>query len=73
MSGIVPRLDDLNSQANEVNCCVILMCKERDISFLSHDESIDPSKHFNKTKLHFNSNSIKNFAESFSRFLVKLN
>ena len=49
------------------------MCKERNISFPSHDESIDPSKHLNESKLHLNSNGIKIFAENFSRFLVKLN
>ena len=49
------------------------MCKERNISFLSHDESIDPSKHLNESKLHLNSNDVKVFAENFSRFLVKLN
>ena len=70
VSGIVPRLDDLN---NEVNRRLVLMCKERNISFLSHDESIDPSKHLNESKLHLNSNGIKIFAENFSRFLVKLN
>ena len=45
------------------------MCKERNISFLSHDESIDPSKHLNESKLHLNSNGIKIFAENLSRFL----
>ena len=39
VSGIVPWLDDLD---NEVNRRLILMCKERNISSLSHDESIDP-------------------------------
>ena len=73
VSGIVPRLDELNSKANEVNRRLVLMCKERNISFLSHDESIDPSKHLNESKLHINSNGIKVFAEIFSRFLVKLN
>ena len=73
VSGIVPRLDDLNNKANEVNRRLVLMCKERNISFLSHDESIDPSKHLNESKLHLNSNGIKIFAENFSRFLVKLN
>ena len=73
VSGIVPRLDDLNNKANEVNRRLVLMCKERNISFLSHDESIDPSKHLNERKLHLNSNGIKIFAENFSRFLVKLN
>ena len=73
VSGIVPRLDKLNNNANEVNRRLVLMCKERNISFLSHDESIDPSKHLNESKLHLNSNGIKIFTENFSRFLVKLN
>ena len=73
VSGIVPRLDDLNNKANEMNRRLVLMCKERNISFLSHDESIDPNKHLNESKLHLNSNGIKIFAENFSRFLVKLN
>ena len=73
VSGIVPKLDELNNKANEVNRRLLLMCKERNISFLSHDESIDPSKHLNKSKLHLNSNGIKVFAENFSRFLVKRN
>ena len=73
MSSIVPRLDDLNNKANKVNHCLVLMCKERNISFLSHDESIGRSKHLNDSKLNFNSNGIKIFAENFSRFLLKLN
>ena len=73
MSGIVRSLDNLNNKANEVNRGLVLMCKERKISFLSHDESIDPSKHLNENKLHLNSNGIKIFAENFSRLLVKLN
>ena len=73
MSDIVPRFDDLKNKANEVNHPLILMSEEKNISFLSHDESIDPSKHLNESKLHLNSNGIKIFAENFSRFLVKLN
>ena len=49
------------------------MCKERNISFFSHDESIDPSKYLNDSKLHLNSNGIKICAENFSRFLAKRN
>ena len=71
--GIVPRLGDLNNKANEVKCRLVLMCKERNISFLSPDESINPSKHLNESKLHLNSNGIKIFAENFNRYLVKLN
>ena len=72
VSGIVPKLDNLNNKANEVNRRLVL-CKERNISFLSHDESIDPSKHLNESKLHLNSSGIKIFAENFSKFLGKLN
>ena len=72
VSGIVPRLDELNNKANEVNRGLTLICKERNISFFSHDESIDPSKHLNESTLHLNNNGIKVF-ENFSRFLVKLN
>ena len=52
----------------------VLMYKEKNISFLSHGESIDPSKHFNESKLHLvESSGTKNFVENFSRLLVKLN
>ena len=50
MSDIVPRLDDLNNKANEVNRRLVLMCEERNISFLSHEENIDPSQHLNESK-----------------------
>ena len=70
---MIPRLDDFNNKVTEVNRRLVLMCKERNISFFSHDESIDPSKHVNESKPHLNSNGIKIFAENFSRFLVKLN
>ena len=73
VSGIGRSLDDFNKKANEVNRRLLLICKERNISFLSHDESIDPSKHLNESKLHLNNSGIKIFAENFSRFLVKLN
>ena len=61
VSGIVPRLDDLNKKANEVNQHLVLMCKERNISFFSHDEMTDPSKPLNESKPHLNSNGIKIF------------
>ena len=51
-------LQDLNNKANEVNRRLALMCKERNISFLSHDEIIDPSKRLNESKLHLNSKMV---------------
>ena len=65
VSDIALRLDDLNNKANEVNRRLVLMFKKNNISLLSQDESIDPSKHLNKSKLHLNSNGINIFAENF--------
>ena len=65
---MIPRLDDFNNKVTEVNRRLVLMCKERNISFFSHDESIDPRKHLNENKLHLNSNGIKIFAEKFLDF-----
>ena len=73
VSGIVPRNDSLNNKATEVNNCLLLMCKERKISFIAHNENIDSSKHLNESKLHLNHNGIKVFAENLSVFLKKLN
>ena len=46
---------------------------ERNIPFLSYDENIDPSKHLNESKLHFNNHDYHVFAENFCRFFEKLN
>ena len=72
-SGIVPRHDNLNNKANEVNKRLVLMCKEQNIPFISHSEIVDLSEHLNERKLHLNHNGIKVFAEYFSVFLKKFN
>ena len=71
VSGIVPRFDNLNNKATDVNNCLVLMCAERNIPFISHSESIDCSKHLNESKLHLNFHGVKVFAENFSTFLTK--
>ena len=73
VSGIIPRNDYLNNKATEANNSLLLMYKERKISFIAHSENIDSSKHLNESKLHLNHNGIKVFAENFSVFLKKLN
>ena len=73
VTGIVPRLDQLNDKVNEVNRRLVLMRKERNISLLLHDENNNPRKYLNESKSHLNNNGIKFFAENFSRFQVKLN
>ena len=63
----------INIKAKEINDRLVQMFQERDISFLSQAQNIDPSKHLNESKLDLNHSVIKVFAENFSRFLVKLN
>ena len=48
VSGIVPRNDNLNNKATEVNNRLLLMCKERKIPFIAHSENIDSSKHLSE-------------------------
>ena len=45
ISGCVPRHHNLNNKATEVNNCLLLISKERNIPFISHSENIDTSKH----------------------------
>ena len=73
ISAIVPRSDKLDNKATEVNNRLVLMCQERNIPFLSHSDIIDPSKHLNESKLHFNRQGMRVFAENISGFLTKLN
>ena len=71
ISAIVPRSDELDNKATEVNNRLILMCHERNIPFLSLSDIIDTSKHLNESKLHFNRQRNESFC--FSGFLTKLN
>ena len=73
VSGIIPRNENANNKAIEVNNRLLLMCKERKTPFISHSENIDSSKHLNESKLHLNHNVLKVFAENFSVYLKKLN
>ena len=50
-----------------------LSARKGNIPFLSHSDTTDPSKHLNESKLHFNRQGIRVFAENISGFLTKLN
>ena len=65
VSGIVPRLDELNNKAPEVNNHLEFMCKQRGLPYISHYETIDSNKHLNESNLHLNSYGIRVFAENF--------
>ena len=54
MSLIVPRNDNINNKANEVNSRLIHMCAERNISYIDHTNSVQAKNHLNESKLHFN-------------------
>ena len=73
LSGIVPRLDELNNKAAEVNNRLELMCMQRGLPCISHCETIDPNKYLKKSNLHLNSYGIRVFAENLSNFLSKSN
>ena len=62
--GIVPRLDELNNKAAEVNNRLKLMCKQRGLPYISRCETIDPNEHLNESNLHLNSYGV--FAENFT-------
>ena len=71
VSLIVPRNDNLNNKANEVNSRLIHMCAERNIPCIDHTNtnSIQPQNHLNESKLHFNRYGAIAFANSMSKFL----
>ena len=47
ISTTVPRSDEPDNKATEVNNRLVFMCQERNISFLSHRNIIELSKHLN--------------------------
>ena len=54
VSGIVPRHENLNNKAIQVNNHLLLMCKKEKIQFIAHSENTDSSEHLNESKLHLN-------------------
>ena len=59
VSLIVPRNDNLNNKASEVNCCLVYMCAEKNIPYIDHTNS------------HFNRYGTMAFANSIFKFLLK--
>ena len=72
-SGIVPRLDDLNSKSTEANNSLELLCKQRSIPFISHCKTIYLKKHLSESNLHLDYYVTRVFAENYSNFLLKSN
>ena len=68
ISGIVPRNDNFNIKAMEVNEEVSKMCDKEKLLFLSHTK-ISPKTHLNKSKLHLNCNGYETVDKNFVNFV----
>ena len=71
ISLIVPRKDNLNNKAQEVNSRLINMCGERDIAFIDHTDTIDTERHLNESKVHLNKSGTTEFAKNVFEFLLQ--
>ena len=71
ISLIVPRNDELNNKAHEVNNRLVNMCKERNISYIDHSETISRDRHLNESNLHLNKYGTLEFAKRFSEYLCE--
>ena len=73
ISLIVPRKQNLNNKAQEVNSQLINMCGERDITFIDHTDTIDTERHLNESKVHINKSGTIEFAKNVFEFLLQQN
>ena len=71
ISLIVPRKDNLNNKAQEVNSRLINMSGERDIAFIDHTDTIDTERHWNESKVHLNKSGTIEFAKNVFEFLLQ--
>ena len=71
VSLIIPRNDNLNNKAREVNSRLIHMCAEWNIPYIEHSNSIQSENHLNKSNLHFNRFGTIVFANNISKFLYE--
>ena len=69
ISLIVPRNDNLNNKASEVNSCLAHTCAERSIPYIDHTNSIQRENHLNESKLFFNRYGTIVSVNSISKFL----
>ena len=65
--GIVPRNDNFNIKATEVNKEPSKMCNKEKLLFLSQS-NINPKTHLNKSKLHLKRNGYETLSKNFVNF-----
>ena len=72
VSLIVPRADNLNNKAIEVNNRLINKCNERNINFIDHKNDVQPERHINESKVHLNRYGTIVFARKFTDYISNL-
>ena len=72
VSLIVPRFDELNNKANEVNIRLMNMCQVRNIGYINHSDNIDPEQHLNESNIHLNKYGNIEFSKNFAKFLYNM-
>ena len=70
ISGVVPRGDKYANKARLVNHMLKLLCSERNICLISHD-NINPSHHLNGSKLHLNKKGNVKFSRNLVDYIMK--
>ena len=68
ISGIVPRNDNFNNKATEVNKELSNMRKKEKLLFVDHS-NINPKTHLNRSKLHLNRNGYETLGKNFVSFI----
>ena len=69
---LTPRFDDLDNKVNEVNNCLVKMCNERNIPFISHSLVVRRDAFLSKNGLYLKRYWEVAFAKNVTTFLLEL-
>ena len=72
VSGIVPRNDNFNNKASDVNDELVKMCREAQLDFIAH-KNINPRAGLNtsRSRLHLHRNASDKIGKNFVNFILK--
>ena len=68
ISGIVPRNDNFNNKATEVNKELSKICEKEKLIFVDHS-NINPKTHLNRSKLRLSRNGYEKLGKNFVSFI----
>jgi len=72
VSGIIPRNDEWNEKASQVNDNLRSLCIENEIDFIDHTNTINCRKHLNNSKLHLNPKGTQKLSNNFLEFIKNM-